>query len=133
MPSKQCVCLTCRSSHLTNDAVQEKFDHYGTFEDSNKLSMEAFQELFADQVVVLHSSLASRCLSLKVSPETSSPRDACIFSTGGYIKSVITLVCMPLWLLQLPISAAIALCAHLAMSVCARPVHQYSCGPAVDR
>ena len=40
---------TRRSSHLTNDAVQEKFEHYGTFEDSNKLSMEAFQELFADQ------------------------------------------------------------------------------------
>lgn len=30
--------------------MQEKFEHYGTFEDSNKLSMEAFQELFADQV-----------------------------------------------------------------------------------
>jgi len=44
------VCCTCRSSHLTNDAVQEKFEHYGTFEDSNKLSMEAFQELFAGQV-----------------------------------------------------------------------------------
>ena len=40
----------CRSSHLTNDAVQEKFDHYGTFEDANKLSMEAFQQLFAGQV-----------------------------------------------------------------------------------
>ena len=39
-----------RSSHLTNDAVQEKFEHYGTFEDANKLSMEAFQELFAGQV-----------------------------------------------------------------------------------
>jgi hypothetical protein len=44
------VCCTRRSSHLTNDAVQEKFEHYGTFEDSNKLSMEAFQELFAGQV-----------------------------------------------------------------------------------
>ncbi len=44
------VLCTCRSSHLTNDAVQEKFEHYGTFEDSNKLSMEAFQELFAGQV-----------------------------------------------------------------------------------
>ena len=40
----------CRSSHLTNDAVQEKFEHYGTFEDANKLSMEAFQQLFAGQV-----------------------------------------------------------------------------------
>ncbi len=44
------VFCTCRSSHLTNDAVQEKFEHYGTFEDANKLSMEAFQELFAGQV-----------------------------------------------------------------------------------
>ncbi|DBB17391.1 TPA: hypothetical protein ACH3X3_014425 [Trebouxia sp. C0006] len=44
--------LEDRSSHLTNDAVQEKFEHYGTFEDSNKLSMEAFQELFAGQFSV---------------------------------------------------------------------------------
>lgn len=46
--------LACRSSHLTNDAVQEKFDHYGKFEDANKLSMEAFQELFTDQVNACH-------------------------------------------------------------------------------
>ncbi|KAL3133737.1 hypothetical protein ABBQ32_008226 [Trebouxia sp. C0010 RCD-2024] len=44
--------LEDRSSHLTNDAVQEKFEHYGTFEDANKLSMEAFQELFAGQFSV---------------------------------------------------------------------------------
>lgn len=50
MPNAELICV-CRSSHLTNDAVQEKFEHYGTFEDSNKLSMEAFQELFADQVI----------------------------------------------------------------------------------
>ena len=30
--------------------MQEKFEHYGTFEDANKLSMEAFQVLFAGQV-----------------------------------------------------------------------------------
>ena len=40
----------CRSAHLTNDAVQINFDHYGSFEDANKLTMEALQELFAGQV-----------------------------------------------------------------------------------
>jgi hypothetical protein len=33
----------CRSAHLTNDAVQKKIEHYGRFEDSNKLSMRELQ------------------------------------------------------------------------------------------
>lgn len=54
----EAVSCTRRSSHLTNDAVQEKFEHYGTFEDSNKLSMQAFQELFAGQVRQLECIIA---------------------------------------------------------------------------
>eukprot|EP00891_Asterochloris_glomerata_P009698 jgi/Astpho2/9698/Aster-x0408 len=42
--------LADRSAHLTNDAVQINFDHYGSFEDANKLTMEALQELFAGQM-----------------------------------------------------------------------------------
>ena len=49
----------CRSAHLTNDAVQINFDHYGSFEDANKLTMEALQDLFAGQVgLVLAACLA---------------------------------------------------------------------------
>ncbi|KAK9855755.1 hypothetical protein WJX84_007520 [Apatococcus fuscideae] len=36
--------LSDRSTHLTNDAIQVKFDGYGAFEDSNKLTMQQLQD-----------------------------------------------------------------------------------------
>ena len=71
------LCLPCRSAHLTNDAVQINFDHYGSFEDANKLTMEALQELFAGQV----GSALAACL-------TQGPRSAALASHPTICRTV---------------------------------------------
>ena len=58
----------CRSAHLTNDAVQINFDHYGSFEDANKLTMEALQELFAGQVGLAPAACLTPGLALTSHP-----------------------------------------------------------------
>lgn len=40
---------TCRSVHLTNDAVQRQYGHYNTFEDHNKLDMSLLQNMIDQQ------------------------------------------------------------------------------------
>lgn len=39
----------CRSIHLTNDAIQKNYEHYDSFEDHNKLNLEAFQAILERQ------------------------------------------------------------------------------------
>lgn len=43
----------CRSIHLTNDAVQTQFDHYGEHEDHNKLSLAELQAALAAEGATL--------------------------------------------------------------------------------
>lgn len=76
--------LPCRSAHLTNDAVQINFDNYGSFEDANKLTMEALQELFAGQVgLALAAGLTQGLRSrLCLTPHTV-PHHACWTSSPG--------------------------------------------------
>jgi Tubulin-tyrosine ligase family len=40
---------TCRSVHLTNDAIQVLYDNYGQHEDHNKLSLEELQAVLKQQ------------------------------------------------------------------------------------
>lgn len=41
--------LDDRSIHLTNDAIQKNYEHYDSFEDHNKLNLEAFQAILERQ------------------------------------------------------------------------------------
>lgn len=43
------MVLSCRSVHLTNDAVQRQFGHYNSFEDHNKLDLDSLQTVIDQQ------------------------------------------------------------------------------------